>query len=233
MAPDARNKDARNKLLEAALQVIRTKGYADTRVEDICAAAGLSKGAFFHHFESKEELAILAAEYFETMAESLFSAAPFQQETDPAKRFLGYIDFRREIIAGDLPDFTCLLGTMVQETYETSPAIVQACDTQMSAHIATLVPDVAAAKAARAPDAAWDPESLALFTQAVLQGAFILAKAKRNPAVAKECVNHLRRYVESELHMASQPMTEEAAKNRERPRSSRPRGKSATAVKAD
>ena len=94
MAPDARNKDARNKLLEAALQVIRTKGYASTRVEDICAAAGLSKGAFFHHFASKEELAIIAAEYFETMAESLFSAAPFQQETDPAKRFLGYIDFR-------------------------------------------------------------------------------------------------------------------------------------------
>ncbi|HVI91500.1 MAG TPA: TetR/AcrR family transcriptional regulator [Dongiaceae bacterium] len=227
MAPDARKKDARNKLLEAALQVIRTKGYAATRVEDICTAAGLSKGAFFHHFSSKEELAIRAAEYFEALAESLFAVAPFQQETEPAKRFLGYIDFRHEIIAGELPDFTCLLGTMVQETYETSPAIVQACDTQMSAHIATLVPDIAAAKSEHAPDATWDPESLALFTQAVLQGAFILAKAKRNPAVAKECVSHLRRYVESELHLASQKTAEDAANNREKVRRTRSRGKSA------
>jgi len=211
VAPDARNKDARNRLLDAALQVIRSKGYAATRVEDICAAAGLSKGAFFHYFASKEELAIAAAEYFETMAEGLFAQAPFQREPDPARRFLGYIDFRREIIAGELPDFTCLLGTMVQEIYETAPAIVQACDTQMSAHVATLVPDIAAAKAAHAPQAGWSAESLALFTQAVIQGAFILAKAKHNPAVAKECIDHLRRYVESELHLAPQKSTQESS----------------------
>lgn len=203
MAPDTQSKDSRTRLLDAALQVIRTKGYAATRVEDICAAAGLSKGAFFHHFASKEELAIAAAGYFETMAEGLFSQAPYQQERDPARRFLGYVDFRREIIAGDLPDFTCLLGTMVQETYDSNPAIVEACDKQMSAHIATLVPDITAARQAHAPQAAWNAESLAFFTQAVLQGAFILAKAKRDPAIAKDCVSHLRRYIESELQLGA------------------------------
>jgi TetR/AcrR family transcriptional repressor of nem operon len=196
MAPDARNKDARNKLLEAALQVIRTKGYAATRVEDICAAAGLSKGAFFHHFASKEELAIRAAEYFETMAESLFSTAPFQQETDPAKRFLGYIDFRREIIAGELPDFTCLLGTMVQEAYETSPRIREACDEVISVHAGRVGEDIAAARKLYAPKADFDPQELALFTQVVLQGAFVLAKAKHGPELAIASVQHLRRYFE-------------------------------------
>ncbi len=42
----------------------------------------------------------------------------------------------------------------------------------------------------------WTPASLALHTQAVLQGAFILAKAKGGPAVAEESVDHLRRYIE-------------------------------------
>ena len=42
----------------------------------------------------------------------------------------------------------------------------------------------------------WSPSSLALYTQAVLQGAFILAKAEDAPQVAAECVDHLRRYVE-------------------------------------
>ena len=45
--------DAEAKPLEAALRVIRTKGYAATTVDDLCATAGVSKGSFFHHFKSK------------------------------------------------------------------------------------------------------------------------------------------------------------------------------------
>ncbi len=44
---------ARIKLLEAARTLIRTKGFAATTVDDLCAAAGVTKGAFFHHFDSK------------------------------------------------------------------------------------------------------------------------------------------------------------------------------------
>ncbi|MEP7330292.1 MAG: TetR/AcrR family transcriptional regulator, partial [Betaproteobacteria bacterium] len=44
--------------------------------------------------------------------------------------------------------------------------------------------------------AAWTAESLALHTQAVLQGAFILAKAKGGAAVAIESIDHLYRYIE-------------------------------------
>src|SRR5258708_10294034 len=45
-------------------------------------------------------------------------------------------------------------------------------------------------------DAKWSATSLALYTQAVIQGAFILAKAKHGPGVAVDCLNHLRRYLE-------------------------------------
>jgi len=36
---------------------------------------------------------------------------------------LGYVDFRIAILQGALPDVTCLLGMMVQDTYDTLPAI--------------------------------------------------------------------------------------------------------------
>jgi len=42
----------------------------------------------------------------------------------------------------------------------------------------------------------WTPKSLALYTQAVIQGSFILAKAKGGPQVAAESIDHLRRYLE-------------------------------------
>jgi TetR/AcrR family transcriptional regulator, transcriptional repressor for nem operon len=184
------------KLLDAAVHVIRSKGYSAARVEDICAEAGLTKGAFFHHFASKEACAIAAAAHFADNADALFDAAPYSLLPDPRARVIGYVEFRKAILQGELPKFTCLLGTMVQEAYESHPAIRAACDRYISEHADRLAADLAEAKAAHAPDAAWTPESAALFSQAVLQGAFILAKARGGPKVAAECLDHLKRYFE-------------------------------------
>jgi TetR/AcrR family transcriptional repressor of nem operon len=188
--------ESKTKLLDAALQVIRTKGYEATTVDEVCESAGLTKGSFFHHFGGKEELAVAAARHFGEMAERLFSAAPYRKLADPLARILGYVDFRRAILKGELPEFTCLLGTMVQETYATHPPIRRACERHISAHAATLVADIAEAKRRHAPRAKWSAESLALFTQAAIQGAFVLAKARHGPEVAAECLTHLRRYLE-------------------------------------
>ena len=59
--------------------------------------------------------------------------------------------------------------------------------------------DLVSAKARHAPDADWTPQSAALYSQAVLQGAFILAKAKHGPKVAADCIDHLKRYFETLL----------------------------------
>jgi TetR/AcrR family transcriptional repressor of nem operon len=187
---------SRTRLLDAAMLVIRARGYSATTVDDICRAAGLTKGAFFHHFKSKEDLAVAAAAHFWEMVERLSGAAPYRELTDPLDRLLGYIDFRKAIIDGPIPEFTCLLGTMVQEAYDTHPAIRRACNTYLGVHAAAVANDIEAAKALYAPETAWSAASLALYTQAVLQGAFVLAKAKGGPEVARDCVAHLRGYIE-------------------------------------
>jgi TetR/AcrR family transcriptional repressor of nem operon len=140
-------------------------------------------------------LALGAADHFAAMAAGLFGSAPYRAAPDPLDRVLGYVDFRAAILRGGLPEFTCLLGTMVQETYESHPAIRETCDRHISEHAAEVAKDIAEAKKKYAPNAAWSPESLGLYTQAVLQGAFILAKAKHGPEVAAECIGHLRRYL--------------------------------------
>jgi len=188
--------ESKTRLLDAALHVIRAKGYSATRIEDVCEAAGLTKGSFFHHFKSKEDLALGAADYWIEGTGALFLSASYHLPADPLDRLLAYVDFRKSLLMGDLPDFTCLVGTMVQETYDTHPAIREACNRSISDHAATLVPDIEEAIRQRGIQANWTAESLALYTQATIQGAFILAKAKHTREVAAECIDHLRRYLE-------------------------------------
>jgi TetR/AcrR family transcriptional repressor of nem operon len=186
---------AREKLLDAALSLIRAKGYAATSVDDLCAEAGVTKGAFFHHFKSKEALAVAAADHWSEKTGALFAAAPYHKHEDPLDRVLGYIDFRKAILTGKLPEFTCLVGTMVQEVYETCPAIREACDASISNHAARIEADLTEAIERHRIRADWTAHSLALHMQAVLQGAFILAKAKGDAAVAGDSIDHLRRYI--------------------------------------
>jgi TetR/AcrR family transcriptional regulator, transcriptional repressor for nem operon len=186
---------SRRKLLDAALRVIRSQGYAGSSVDDICREAGVTKGSFFHHFKGKDDLAIAATEHWTAVTGELFAQAPFRRIEDPRDRVLAYIDFRAAIIQGDLADFTCLLGTMVQETYSTHPDINQACNRAIHAHAHTVEADLAEAKRVYAPKAGWDPLDVALFAQGVFQGAFILAKAQHDPGAATRAIAHLRAYV--------------------------------------
>lgn len=188
---------SKTKLLDAALQVIRAKGYAATTVEDICSEAGVTKGSFFHHFQSKDDLALSATAHWETMTEGLFAAAPYHKPSDPLDRLIGYLKFRGAILTGELPDYTCLLGTLVQETYATHPDIRAACDRSLSRHIAELTRDLEAAKKLYAPEARWSAESVGYFIQSVLQGSFVFAKAKQSPEVVRENLDHLQRYLRS------------------------------------
>lgn len=189
-------KDARSKLLDAAVSVIRARGYAATTVDMLCAAAGVTKGAFFHHFKSKDDLAVAAAAYWSEMTGAFFAQATYHELADPLERVLGYIALRKALLQGGVPDFTCLVGTMVQETYATAPAIRDACVRSISDHAATLEADIAAAMAERGMAPGWTARSLALHTQAVIQGAFILAKAKGGAEIAADSIDHLSRYVE-------------------------------------
>ncbi|EQD57768.1 transcriptional regulator, TetR family, partial [mine drainage metagenome] len=113
--------ESKTKLLEAMLKVVRTKGYSAARVEDVCAEAGVTKGSFFHHFKSKEELALAAVALWDAQTLEFFAAAPYHRAADPLDRLIAYIEFRKALLTGDLPDFTCFAGTIVQEAYRTHP----------------------------------------------------------------------------------------------------------------
>lgn len=189
-------KSAKEKLLEAAFQLIRAKGYSSTTVDELCEFAGVTKGTFFHYFDNKASLAVEAAKHWSFVTEKFFNSAPFQKLTDPLERIFGYVDFRKELLRGKAPEYTCLVGTLVQEVYDSNPEIRKACKESIFGHAEIfLKKDIIQAKKLYAPNARWSPEGLALHTQCVIQGAFILAKAGNSSEFASNSIEHLKNYL--------------------------------------
>lgn len=191
-------KSARERILVEAVRIVREKGFAATSVEELCRAAGVTKGAFFHHFASKEALGVALAGYWSDSTASFFKEAPYHHHNHAVDRVLGYIDLRMALLSGPPQSFTCVAGTMVQESFRTSRAIREACKDSIMGNAAALEADIAEAIRETGAQGVSAP-SLSQFIQTVIQGAFILAKAQdaaEAEATARDQLQHLRRYFE-------------------------------------
>jgi TetR/AcrR family transcriptional regulator, transcriptional repressor for nem operon len=186
--------EARARLIQAAQSLVRHKGFAATSVDDLCAAAGVTKGAFFHHFASKEALGVALIDDWTATTGAMFAAHPYNREPDPLDRVFGYLDLRRQILDQPIPEFSCVAGTTVQEVFETSGPMREAAAQSVASGFEHVRPHLAEALKAH-PVPGVTAESLALAFQVAVQGGIILAKALNDAAPARDAFDHLERYL--------------------------------------
>jgi len=189
--------DTREKLIGAGTALFRKGGYGPTSVEEICAEAGVSKGAFFHYFASKEELALAALEQWDLMAAKMMAEAPFAAMEDPVKKVLGCVEFFAALFANPKVTKSCLAGVAAQEASETNAALrkaANACFVHNQERFKGLL-DGACRKAGKKLDTA----SLAVMFMATLQGSLLLARASKEDAVVPGNLRHFGAYLEGLL----------------------------------
>jgi TetR/AcrR family transcriptional repressor of nem operon len=206
----------RERLFKALISSVAEKGYAATGVDELCAKAGVSKGTFFHHFPSKQSLTVAAVNDWAQKCDAMYAAAPYHRFDDPLDRLLGFLDFRRKMLRAPKALVSCPVGTIIQEVHESHPDILRACDECISSQVDSVKSDIADAMKLYGVRSHWTPKSLALHTHSLLQGIYVLAKAKSNVVVAEESIDHLRRYVE----LLFRPPKKQALKKRTAAKSS-------------
>src|SRR4051812_49461955 len=90
--------ETKRKLVDAAVKLMRLKGYNATTVDDICQDAEVTKGAFFHYFKSKEDIAKAAITNFIDYRAADSKDAPYRGVADPLQRVFGRLDFIKESV---------------------------------------------------------------------------------------------------------------------------------------
>ena len=185
----------KEKLLNAAEELMRSKGFSATSVDEICEEAGVTKGSFFHYFDSKDNLGREVLERFCCKAGSLHSTF-IGEEKDPLKRVLKYIDASIKLSQDPVMAKGCLLGTFAQELSDMSPEIRKACCEGFENWSIHFSSELAAAKKKYKPKEDFNPKSLAKHYIAILEGALLMGKAKKNMSIVSENLKHFRRYIE-------------------------------------
>jgi TetR/AcrR family transcriptional regulator, transcriptional repressor for nem operon len=163
-------RDAKQRLLDSAMKLMTRKGFKATTVDEICAEAGLTKGSFFHYFDGKEDLAKATVKHFHEFQQCMFDGADFRSVADPLERVYGRLEFIACCARSPQMPKSCLIGNLVQEIAGTHDDIRSACCSSMEAGVADFERDVAAAKFKHAPDADFDPASVARLYLTVIQG---------------------------------------------------------------
>lgn len=175
-----RDQGHRRLLLDAAHKLVLEKGLSGTRVDEVCAIAGVTKGSFYHHFDSKDQMAqVLLEDFFQTLAGKLASGGWVELD-DPVDRVLGFLD--RAIEVGRTPFLRkgCIMGSLTVDMAEVDPNLRKEIGSRFNAVIELIMPHIEAALVSRGvseSDAASKSCVLAKQFIAVTEGAIILGKA--------------------------------------------------------
>ncbi|HEV2691589.1 MAG TPA: TetR/AcrR family transcriptional regulator [Verrucomicrobiae bacterium] len=197
--------ETKRKLVEAGVTLMRKQGFNATTVDDICSAAGVTKGSFFHYFKTKQEVANVAVASFREAKIRDFANAPFRKLADPLDRVFGRLDFAGAAAAGnDGVTKGCLIGMFAQELASTNQELREACLSVFLSTAGDLEKDLAEAKATRSPVVDFDPKKVSLFYVSMVQGGLMIAKAGENNAILYDNLEQFRAYVQALFGLTNQ-----------------------------
>jgi TetR/AcrR family transcriptional repressor of nem operon len=122
-----KSENTRDRILKAAESLIMAKGFAGTSIDDILKSAGLTKGAFFHHFKGKADLARELVEWHARKDLEMFgsfSAQAEAQSDDPLEQIFIFLKTFENVVSNmDDPTPGCMYAVYTYESMQFEPSI--------------------------------------------------------------------------------------------------------------
>lgn len=192
--------DTRTRILDTAQAMILDRGFAGVSVDQIIQRMDLTKGAFFHHFRNKNDLARTLIRRYADQGVELFEstlARAKRLSNDPLQQLLILVGLYEELFEGLAEPYPgCLFASYVYELQqfdEETRGVINIEFELSRRELTKLIREIMDKHPPRRPI---DPQSLADGFMSTFEGAFILSKSLGEPEITAQQLRHYKTYVE-------------------------------------
>jgi len=187
----------RQRLIAAARDLILQRGFSAAGVEQICADAGVTKGAFFHHFSSKEALGQAALANWAAFGMALYARAKSGPRRHPLDHLHAFFDIMTGFVDEAPGPVTCVVGIMSQELALANPEMRESCSRYLGDWTDFARQLLDEAKSDRPPAIDFDAEDVAWYLNSLWQGSMLVAKTRQDPEIIRRNLARARAHVDT------------------------------------
>jgi len=176
----------RDRLLDAAMQRLHAQGFNASGVQDIAADAGIAKGSFYNHFESKEALGAAALEQYFRARTCERMAVLHDASLPPLARLRRYFEGLAVMLGRNGYASGCMMGNMAAELADHSPLIRDRLAAHFAEWTGVIEGVVSEAQADGALRADLPAATVASFLLNAWEGAILRARVTRDDVPFQE-----------------------------------------------
>ena len=190
MQTEKKGQRTRQRILESAMDLLNTKSYHATTMNDIISATGVQKGNLYYYFQGKEALVadlVKAAgkSYGEYLSERAGNGTPIERLCGILDGVLDY--HRNKGLKGG-----CLFGNLAMETADTVPVVAESVKWVLDSGIDWLAALIAKTGIRENAKSGADARSMAIQIVAEIEGSILLARLGRDISILENAVNALK-----------------------------------------
>ena len=197
-----RKSDARERLVAAMAGLVHERGYLAVGVDDVCTAAGVKKGSFYHFFASKRELMLAALDRQKQMAGEHLVAAAFAPDLPPLQRIERLIETAGRLEASNKTRggrvLGCAFGNLSAQVGGSEPDLTKRVDELLSEFSEIFRDALREAKKRGDVPRTTDVNKAADAILAYFEGVLLLARTRNDPSL-------IRRLAPYAVQLATQP----------------------------
>lgn len=194
-----KGKNTRESLMDEAQTIILDKGFGSTTIDEIIKRAGVSKGAFFHHFSSKADLGHeLVKRYARVDIEHLEHTLDRAEELseDPLQQLLIFVKlFEQELQSLTEPFPGCLFASYLYQSGLFEETVLEIIHKWMLKWRSRVMEKLEAVVQKYPPSNKVDLESLADMLLVIFEGAFVLGQSLKNTQIIANQLSHYHTYL--------------------------------------
>lgn len=191
----------RDRIVEAARRLFFEQGYVATGIAQILQESGANSGSLYHFFPTKEDLLVAVLEVYRQMLDTAVVAPAMERASDPIEQVFAVLHGYRLLLEATEFRLGCPIGNLGLEIANSHPQAVRLVAENFDGWVEAVASMIRRA-AGRLP-AGIDPDDLATFVLATMEGAVMLARSHRSLDPFDAAVSHVRDYFERLLEDGS------------------------------